>query len=116
MSTFFFFNDTATTEIYTLSLHDALPILLSPRGERNWDAGLGVMAGFTSRGFSNGPNIHARPCPHARWPVRQPGADSSMRTAVAEPFNARRWPDAAPPRRRSARDRPRTAEVLPSNQ
>src|SRR2546429_7057633 len=25
-STFFFFNDTATTEIYTLSLHDALPI------------------------------------------------------------------------------------------
>src|SRR3989442_2583683 len=28
---FFFFNDTATTEIYTLSLHDALPIyLISP--------------------------------------------------------------------------------------
>src|SRR3712207_6775307 len=31
---FFFFNDTATTEIYTLSLHDALPILL--------EAGTGV--------------------------------------------------------------------------
>src|SRR2546430_10236283 len=28
---FFFFNDTATTEIYTLSLHDALPILLPCR-------------------------------------------------------------------------------------
>src|SRR2546430_9933226 len=28
---FFFFNDTATTEIYTLSLHDALPILLDGR-------------------------------------------------------------------------------------
>src|SRR3712207_9246251 len=27
---FFFFNDTATTEIYTLSLHDALPILPCP--------------------------------------------------------------------------------------
>src|SRR5256885_3367155 len=27
MTCFFFFNDTATTEIYTLSLHDALPIL-----------------------------------------------------------------------------------------
>src|SRR5258708_22061931 len=27
-SFFFFFNDTATTEIYTLSLHDALPIYL----------------------------------------------------------------------------------------
>src|SRR2546428_12615931 len=30
---FFFFNDTATTEIYTLSLHDALPIY--PRGRRS---------------------------------------------------------------------------------
>src|SRR2546430_7459584 len=28
---FFFFNDTATTEIYTLSLHDALPIYLGPQ-------------------------------------------------------------------------------------
>ena len=27
---YFFFNDTATTEIYTLSLHDALPISLTP--------------------------------------------------------------------------------------
>src|SRR6266446_9255334 len=27
---FFFFNDTATTEIYTLSLHDALPISTPP--------------------------------------------------------------------------------------
>src|SRR2546426_4091366 len=29
MSFFFFFNDTATTEIYTLSLHDALPIYIA---------------------------------------------------------------------------------------
>src|SRR2546426_2209773 len=29
---FFFFNDTATTEIYTLSLHDALPISLAAAG------------------------------------------------------------------------------------
>src|SRR3712207_8725240 len=28
LDVFFFFNDTATTEIYTLSLHDALPIYL----------------------------------------------------------------------------------------
>src|SRR5260221_7523723 len=28
---FFFFNDTATTEIYTLSLHDALPISQGPK-------------------------------------------------------------------------------------
>src|SRR2546423_7851205 len=34
MSCFFFFNDTATTEIYTLSLHDALPICHRARAER----------------------------------------------------------------------------------
>ena len=31
----FFFNDTATTEIYTLSLHDALPILSELMGNSN---------------------------------------------------------------------------------
>src|SRR4051794_41670354 len=38
---FFFFNDTATTEIYTLSLHDALPILTDRRL-----AGLAVLQPF----------------------------------------------------------------------
>src|SRR2546425_13065375 len=42
---FFFFNDTATTEIYTLSLHDALPISVAgpagvPAGDRR-DTGIG---------------------------------------------------------------------------
>src|SRR5260370_35360947 len=40
---FFFFNDTATTEIYTLSLHDALPIYPRPGGDegglRDWVRG-----------------------------------------------------------------------------
>src|SRR6266536_2398769 len=37
---FFFFNDTATTEIYTLSLHDALPISGTPiRHSRGRNAG-----------------------------------------------------------------------------
>ena len=31
----FFFNDTATTEIYTLSLHDALPILAQAQDSFN---------------------------------------------------------------------------------
>src|SRR5438132_11267843 len=35
----FFFNDTATTEIYTLSLHDALPILLAFACRGEADAG-----------------------------------------------------------------------------
>src|SRR2546430_5599616 len=34
---FFFFNDTATTEIYTLSLHDALPILIDLVGSKTSD-------------------------------------------------------------------------------
>src|SRR2546429_8040612 len=38
---FFFFNDTATTEIYTLSLHDALPIL--PRGNDDFVLDAGVV-------------------------------------------------------------------------
>src|SRR2546422_10861317 len=43
----FFFNDTATTEIYTLSLHDALPIC-GP-GDRRWPPGGG---GRRRRGHS----------------------------------------------------------------
>src|SRR3712207_8341937 len=47
---FFFFNDTATTEIYTLSLHDALPICASeargraPGGSRTRDIDPGEIA------------------------------------------------------------------------
>src|SRR2546430_12554617 len=40
---FFFFNDTATTEIYTLSLHDALPIL---RGEKTLEDALDLAGGI----------------------------------------------------------------------
>src|SRR5947209_16375989 len=36
---FFFFNDTATTEIYTLSLHDALPICVDLPRRRGEDGG-----------------------------------------------------------------------------
>src|SRR5689334_25131966 len=36
---FFFFNDTATTEIYTLSLHDALPIFNSDHIIQVFDSG-----------------------------------------------------------------------------
>src|SRR5256885_12493209 len=45
---FFFFNDTATTEIYTLSLHDALPISAPPveAGHRAaWRAGPPAIGG-----------------------------------------------------------------------
>src|SRR2546430_10246475 len=39
LSFFFFFNDTATTEIYTLSLHDALPIFRGIPRQRGSIAG-----------------------------------------------------------------------------
>src|SRR2546422_8561395 len=48
---FFFFNDTATTEIYTLSLHDALPICwtdagIAPQNSINYyDSVVGAMGG-----------------------------------------------------------------------
>src|SRR2546429_3526223 len=42
-SFFFFFNDTATTEIYTLSLHDALPISHEPQPQ------LGGLPGTVAR-------------------------------------------------------------------
>src|SRR5947209_14398620 len=49
LACFFFFNDTATTEIYTLSLHDALPIygavglLLAHAGARRGEDGAAVL-------------------------------------------------------------------------
>src|SRR5579859_4807785 len=47
---FFFFNDTATTEIYTLSLHDALPIWsLAGEDLRGGTADLSVLIGIPHR-------------------------------------------------------------------
>src|SRR5436189_5702121 len=43
---FFFFNDTATTEIYTLSLHDALPIL-KVNGELAMGENIADLGGLT---------------------------------------------------------------------
>src|SRR3712207_7221107 len=49
---FFFFNDPATTEIYTLSLHDALPICgrAEPGGPRAWAVGQRRAAGSRRTG------------------------------------------------------------------
>src|SRR5258707_15726631 len=62
---FFFFNDTATTEIYTLSLHDALPITVSVEGlhiSTRCDKGLdgfivSVHDGFVEGGIAT-PGLH----------------------------------------------------------
>src|SRR2546429_1863204 len=68
MILFFFFNDTATTEIYTLSLHDALPISL--HGQRRSAPG----ATHHSSGVRCG-HGHAGGLPHggARRPCARGG-------------------------------------------
>src|SRR2546422_4702193 len=57
---FFFFNDTATTEIYTLSLHDALPIYM---GATRWR--------------------HLRPCRQAHGVTRGSAPMPSPRTTLS---------------------------------
>src|SRR2546430_10759957 len=67
MVSFFFFNDTATTEIYTLSLHDALPICWSrggrqfrkTAGTRSWEQAEGVKLQLQAQ-------LTGTPIPHAR--------------------------------------------------
>src|SRR2546430_7166184 len=54
---FFFFNDTATTEIYTLSLHDALPISQS----LSTDSVLMIPRPWGSIGFRTRGNSHLTP-------------------------------------------------------
>src|SRR3712207_8413026 len=65
---FFFFNDTATTEIYTLSLHDALPIfpthqLCLPMGPVPMPAGA-AEAGAAEAAATEALTAHGS-CPHA---------------------------------------------------
>src|SRR3712207_8260531 len=71
---FFFFKDTATTEIYTLSLHDALPIWHGVR------RGLhpGLPARVHPRKPARGPPARGRPLRHGR---RQPGSLERARAA-----------------------------------
>src|SRR2546426_8489580 len=61
---FFFFNDTATTEIYTLSLHDALPIYLhhqDPARGRAPEEGGRPREGLAHLQPPEGGQGHARP-------------------------------------------------------
>src|SRR3712207_9523246 len=84
---FFFFNDTATTEIYTLSLHDALPIWSRP-----W------VAAALSASCSPRLKIRTETCPVERKP-----------TTCAHPRRRRRGePPPRPPEGTPAQDRKST--------
>src|SRR2546429_9881315 len=81
---FFFFNDTATTEIYTLSLHDALPILW------NWESLKTVRIQSSSKmGFACAETQarHARPAASLRKTKEKPGAQTK-RTAMTSLLKA----------------------------
>src|SRR3712207_7311436 len=60
---FFFFNDTATTEIYTLSLHDALPISASSTTAPGTARGGGAQRPCAAAGPSPPPDCVASPQP-----------------------------------------------------
>src|SRR3712207_7199789 len=75
MLIFFFFNDTATTEIYTLSLHDALPIYRRGPGGRVGPS----PASRDLRGHGRG----AVRLLHARLPARRERAARAERFAHA---------------------------------
>src|SRR2546428_2371704 len=81
---FFFFNDTATTEIYTLSLHDALPICRARSGP--------VGCGWVDRLRTNR-RARARGPPRvaATWSEAVPQADRlDRRRPVRSPFQRAR--------------------------
>src|SRR2546422_7940725 len=75
---FFFFNDTATTEIYTLSLHDALPISVGRR-----DRGR-VRLGLRGRDAAHAPLLGRGRCPRFRCARARRGAELSDRPARSE--------------------------------
>src|SRR5882757_10448929 len=99
----FFFNDTATTEIYTLSLHDALPISYRRQGR-------GRLRGMHAPGL---PTVVRRARRPAALPVpfdvvyaRRPGADAS----IADISETVAHVDGSRTKRRDRGVRPGTAE------
>src|SRR2546427_13204482 len=79
--TCFFFNDTATTEIYTLSLHDALPIYADRRREIPV-GGLGAGDCQRARGRLHQADLRARDAPQDRKSTRLNSSHSQISHAV----------------------------------
>src|SRR6266571_9536771 len=91
---FFFFNDTATTEIYTLSLHDALPISATAARPRR-----GCRSGTRPRrppGAPRGPGLAG---------ADRPGSAHCPTTRRGTPRRTRPRHPRCPPRSRAERRR-----------
>src|SRR3712207_9226264 len=92
----FFFNDTATTEIYTLSLHDALPIFAVAR-EQGAHVGLGVDHRLQPLGDGEGDVLLARTAPadRARVFAAVPGVEDRKSTRLNSSPPIYRMPSSA---------------------
>src|SRR2546422_6093901 len=75
----FFFNDTATTEIYTLSLHDALPICRPPHPQDQPGS-----SGGGARRQDHRPRHVGDPFERGRWSCRRAPAALAYRLADRE--------------------------------
>src|SRR3712207_533490 len=91
MYCFFFFNDTATTEIYTLSLHDALPISGALQAEAEGDAGLDVAPRSRSRHHDLQPARQTLSRRSERRETARPAA-TTIPSAVLRPASSARPP------------------------
>src|SRR2546430_14021342 len=126
---FFFFNDTATTEIYTLSLHDALPILklevplvagvaLVPAPDLHGRAGVAHQR--RDRGAHTATGDAVRPIGRARSPHSSPRPGPRVVPFRVEPLRAQRNLTVGAQRAASAREvsvgeevaKPRVRQVL----
>src|SRR5256885_13226248 len=81
---FFFFNDTATTEIYTLSLHDALPICPRGAGRTTRRRDRPGSFGSSARRPAAGPRGWR---PRARRPAASTGRSEEHTSELQSPCN-----------------------------
>src|SRR5256885_8727954 len=108
ISLFFFFNDTATTEIYTLSLHDALPISPEREAETQRERIVPKAATRDSLPSVQGPALQAV----ARLRQAKPARGAAQTTAVRTTCRTER--SSTPGRsRKTLRKRRRSPEKWP---
>src|SRR5260370_27899741 len=97
---FFFFNDTATTDIYTLSLHDALPI--SPLGHSR---GFAIIANYAAL-YSDGL------CSHSIFPVFfPPRVEANLLVEVVWEHPTRRFASTLGGKKTGKRSEEHTSEL-----
>src|SRR3989441_12835201 len=108
----FFFNDTATTEIYTLSLHDALPIWIGARAQLQHCDGLDALRACGAERDAGGDKrwnerLHtAPPGRNGHWHRSAPAG--SAKQVSSYPLSAARRPISSSemaPKRASSADR-----------